>query len=186
MTDAPADRYPRVVQLLGHVRGVDSLPDEVGRYADADVAGPVLDTLEAVHLLLEDATVGEEQLDALARAHTPVWFGSGRSTLEHVGEALMRVMEARAGLRGDDDLDPTPVVPPDDVHRRLSAWLEEQDLFPPEDYEGWAVVDAGEGRWVLTPPGWSGLILVVLPDRIRAIRPAYESVPDAMRELGIQ
>jgi hypothetical protein len=102
--------------------------------------------------------------------------------LERVGEALMRVLEVRASLRPVED---APASPPRHVRDRLDAWLRQQDMIPPEDFTGWAVVDAGEDRWVLTPPGFAGVILVVTPHTVRAIRPAVESVPDALRELGL-
>jgi hypothetical protein len=187
MPDTLTPRFPRVAQLLAtHVRGEAGLPDEVGRYADTEATEQVLDLLDDIDGLLSDTTVAEAALDDFTRAHTGVWFGSGRSTLEHVGEALMRTMEARAGLRSADDLDPTTVAPPDEIRHRLAAWLEAEGLIPPEDFDGWDVADAGEGRWVLIPPGFSGMILVVTPDTVRAIRPAVESVPEALAELGIR
>jgi hypothetical protein len=87
----------------------------------------------------------------------------------------------------DDRTDrPGAAAPPPEVQARLGAWLEEQGMLPPDDYSGWAVSDAGQGSWVLTPPGMAGVIFAVTLTTIRAIQPAFESVPDALRELGIQ
>jgi hypothetical protein len=175
MSDALAARFPEVVYLLSaYVIGTGTLPDELSGYAATETAGRALRVLGDIDELLCDATVTDEQLDAFARAHSSRWYGSGRATLEHVGEALTRALEAGAGLR-----------PPRHVLDRLAAWLRKQDVIPPDDLTGWTVVDAGGDRWVLTPPGFAGVILVVTPSTVRAIRPAVESVPDALRELGI-
>jgi hypothetical protein len=63
---------------------------------------------------------------------------------------MMRVLETLAGLR-----------PPRHVLDRMATWLREQDLIPPDDLTGWTIADWGEGRWMLTPSGYSGVILVV-------------------------
>jgi hypothetical protein len=175
MSDVLAARFPEIVYLLSaYVLGDSTLPEEMNEYAVTEATGRAPRVLGDLNELLSDATVTDEQLDAFVRTLSMRWYGSGRATLEHVGEALMRVMETRAGLR-----------PPRHVLDRLAAWLRKQDMIPPGDLTDWTVVDAGEDRWVLTPPGLAGVILVVTPSTIGFIRPAFESVPDALRKLGI-
>jgi hypothetical protein len=182
MSDTLTDRFTEVVYLLGcYVIGDGTLRDEMHAYVAGETAERAVGVLGDIEELLSDGTVRDEQLDAFVRAHASRWNGSGRATLERVGEALMRVLETKAGFRPAD----ADTSPPPDVRDRLAAWLREMDLIPPEDFTGWTVADAGEDRWVLTPPGMAGVILVVTPSTIRAIRPAFESVPDALRELGI-
>jgi hypothetical protein len=182
MPDTLATRFSEVAYLLSaYVLGDNSLPEEINQYAANETTERALGVLDDLNEVLSDTTVTDDQLDAFVRTHAMRWYGSGRATLEHVGEALMRIMETRAALPPADD----PTSPPRQVLDRLAAWLRKRGMIPPDDFTDWAVVDAGEGRWVLTPPGLAGVILVVTPSTIRAIRPAVESVPDALRELGI-
>jgi hypothetical protein len=185
MPDTPlADRYPEVVHLLhGYVGGDGTLADVMERYVAAETVDRTLDVLAELEELLSDPSVPEEELDAFARAHSPRWLGSGRETLGQVSEALLVLMEAMAGIGTPD---PPPERPPPDVEARLAAWLREGDMWPPEDFVGWSIVDSGEGRWLLTPPELAGVILAITPDTIRAINPAHESVPDSLRELGFE
>jgi hypothetical protein len=82
--------------------------------------------------------------------------------------------------------EPDPPEPSGDVADQLADWIEGQGMTRPADLQDWNWADAGDGRWVVTPPGTGGVIFVVTPTAIRAIQPAYESVPEALRELGIQ
>jgi hypothetical protein len=82
--------------------------------------------------------------------------------------------------------DPTHAAgPPPEVFQRLEAYLEGQGMIPPDSYADWTISNAGGGSWVLTPPGMSGVLFAITPETIRPIQPARESIPEALREVGI-
>jgi hypothetical protein len=146
MSNALTARFPEIVYLLRtYLDDAGTLSDEMDQYAAAENVERALQVVLHIHELLSDTSVIDDQLDAFIRTHSAPWYGSGRATLEHVGEALLRVMETQASLR-----------PPRHMLERLAAWSREQGLIPPDDLTDWTIVDAGQDRWGAYPTGLLG------------------------------
>jgi hypothetical protein len=196
MTDDLRTRCPDLTYLLGaYVLGDGTLADEVGTFTAGEGVERADRTAGQAQQLLDDPSVTDGQLDAYVLAHSSRYLGSGRATLTQVVEALRAAVASPPAPAAPGAAGPAAPVPgaapagpttlPVEVHERLAAWLVDAGLIPPRDYVGWDIADAGDGRWVLTPPGYSGVIFAVTPEVIRPIRPAFESVPQALAELGI-
>lgn len=180
MTDTLTARCPEVVYLLSaYVLGDTTLAAELDDYTKVEGLERGADALGELQALLADTTVADADLDAFALAHSSRYLGTGRATLQRVADELQAALERLAA-------EPDPAEPSDDVADQLAGWIEGQGMIRPADLQNWEWADAGDGRWVVTPPGTGGVIFVVTPTTIRAIQPAYESVPEALRELGIQ
>jgi len=180
MTDVLDTLYPEVRYLLAaYVLGDGTLAGEVDGYAAVEGRSRAGAALAELQRLLTAATVADDDLDAFARRHSSRYLGTGRATLQQVADAIAAVLATPAP-------DIEPAGPPASVTDRLATWIEEQGMLRPDDLLLWDWSDAGGAAWIVVPPSGMDVLFVVTPDAIRAIQPALESVPDALRELGLQ
>lgn len=180
------ERYPDVAYLLSaYLVGDNTLPGEVEDYVATEGPERARHGLGQLRELLADPAADAAAIDELVRTATPWFADSGRQTLSQVADMVADALDRWIGDDdGEGDGDGGEVPP--DVVDRVVAWSGAQGLPVPDDLDRWQWSDVGGGFWVIVPSPPDDLVLVVTPDVIRPIRPATESVADALAELGLQ
>ena len=186
MTDVLDTRYPEVKYLLaGYVLGDGSLAGEVGEYTKAEGRPRAVAALAELQQLLVDTTLADQDLDTFTRTHSSRYLGSGRATLQRVADEIAAVLATPEAEPAEPAEPARRAEPTAEVMDRLASWLEEQGMLRPDDLQTWDWSDADGAAWIVMPPSGMDAFIVVTPDTIRAVQPAFESVPDVLRELGL-